>query len=359
MRNYDFFISHSTKDVVAANELVKKLESKNYKCFIAPRDIDSGAFFAEEIIDAIDNSKIILLLYSKHSMASTMVLNEITAAVSRSKIVIQIRLEDIALSKALEFFIGSMQWLDSYNQISDKCIDEICAKFVDSKDEIEKTEQEAKESREARENEDFDIVALTNKEALKRGYTKNELLMKDIEIDFLCIPKEKFIIDDEIEGTFDDWKRVFFIAEDISCYLFSGNDIVGYGEVYPVKDSCYQELIKGEKIIDLDMLDTYVFGGDFNIYIGMFGVIPSFDFQTSYIPIFDWFVKKITSWKNDNINVKNIGISVYSDVLEEILKKFGFKYVGLNPAKGKIYETTYENFINNELISKRYKGILE
>lgn len=357
MKKYDFFISHSTTDANEANKLVEKLESKGFKCFIAPRNIDSGSFFAEEIIDAIDNSKLIILLYSEHSKRSNYVFNEITAATSRNKKIIQVRLENIPLTKGLEFLIGSVQWLDSYKHITDDCANGICTLFNASKDDLDEIEKQVEKEKIEQDSKPMELKVVSHSQALEMGYTKTQIIMKEIEIDFLCIPKEKYIIDDEIEGTIEDWEQVSFIADDISCSLMNGNNIIGYSEVYPVKDESYEKLIKGEEIINLDMTATYVFGGNFNIYIGMIGVIPDFDHQTSYVPIVDWLINKFSDWKKRNINIKNIGISVYSDVLEDIVKIFGFKFVGLNPAKGKIYETSIDELRQNEIIAKRYKDI--
>lgn len=357
MKKYDFFISHSTTDANEANKLVEKLESKGFSCFIAPRNIDSGSFFAEEIIDAIDNSKVIILLYSEYSKKSNYVFNEITAAASRNKKIIQVRLENIPLTKGLEFLIGSVQWLDSYKHITDDCANGICTLFDASKDDLVKIEQQVEKARKEENSKPLGLEVVSHSRALEMGYTKNQIIMKEIEIDFLCIPKEKFVIDDEIEGTFEDWERVAFIADDISCLLHNGSNIIGYSEVYPVKDESYIDLIRGKEIINLDMTATYVFGGNFNVYIGMIGIVPDFDYQTSYVPLVDWLINKFSDWKKRNINVKNIGISVYSDVLEDIVKIFGFRFVGLNPAKGKIYEISIDDLRQNEIISQRYKDI--
>ena len=37
--------------------------------------------------------------------------------------------------------------------------------------------------------------------------------------------------------------------------------------MYPVKDTAYEELINGKKIMRPDMVDLYAFGGEFDIYI--------------------------------------------------------------------------------------------
>lgn len=40
-----------------------------------------------------------------------------------------------------------------------------------------------------------------------------------------------------------------------------------------------------------------------------------------------------------------LGISVYSSLVEKFVTKLGFKFVGYNPAKGKIFETSAEEYL--------------
>lgn len=95
-------------------------------------------------------------------------------------------------------------------------------------------------------------------------------------------------------------------------------------------------------------------GGTFDIYIAMIGIAPENANQNNYLMIFDWIFNHIVEWREDDIQVDRIGISVYSDTLEKFIIRFGFEFKGLNPAKGKIYETTLSNLKNNPFIKKRY-----
>lgn len=70
--------------------------------------------------------------------------------------------------------------------------------------------------------------------------------------------------------------------------------------------------------------------------------------------VFDWIFKYLDEWDEDDIHVKRVGISVYSDILEKIVKRFGFEYKGLNPARGKVFEASCETLKANSIIRKRY-----
>ena len=58
------FISHSSKDAEIAREVCDLLEQQSCTCFLAPRNIRSGYEYAEEIVNGIDSSDILLLLLS-------------------------------------------------------------------------------------------------------------------------------------------------------------------------------------------------------------------------------------------------------------------------------------------------------
>ncbi len=118
------FISHSSTDAMVAGEICDLIESKGKKCFIAPRDIAIGKEYAEEIMNGIDNSEVMVLLMSNAANRSPHVLREVERAVSKSIPVVVYKLEDVELSKSMEYFLMTHQWIDTkkkddYSEIID------------------------------------------------------------------------------------------------------------------------------------------------------------------------------------------------------------------------------------------------
>ncbi len=107
------FISHSSKNAEIAHELCTVIESNGSQCFLAPRNIRSGYEYASEIINGIDRSDAMLLVLSKEINDSPHVLREIERAVSKSIPIIVYKLEEVALSKSLEYFLMTHQWLNA------------------------------------------------------------------------------------------------------------------------------------------------------------------------------------------------------------------------------------------------------
>jgi hypothetical protein len=65
------------------------------------------------IVDAIDSSSIFVLVLSPASNDSPQVIREVQRAAGRDIPLVALRIADISLSKSMEFFISSHQWLDA------------------------------------------------------------------------------------------------------------------------------------------------------------------------------------------------------------------------------------------------------
>ena len=65
-------------------------------------------------MDGINDSRVMLLVFSRHSNRSPHVWREVERAVSRNIPLLQLRLEDIRPSRALELFVSSSHWLDAF-----------------------------------------------------------------------------------------------------------------------------------------------------------------------------------------------------------------------------------------------------
>ncbi len=110
---HDVFISYSSKDKVIADAVCARLEARGIRCWIAPRDVQPGQPYGEEIIDAIQGSKTMVLVFSSNANASPHIPKEIERAVSHGVSIIPLRVEAVAPGKSLDYFISSVHWLDA------------------------------------------------------------------------------------------------------------------------------------------------------------------------------------------------------------------------------------------------------
>lgn len=107
------FISYASQDAAVANAVVEALERSGVGCWIAPRDVVPGAFYADEIVHAIDAARAVVLVLSQNGAASKHVLREVERAASRGHPLVSIRIDKAPLPAGLEYFLNTSQWLDA------------------------------------------------------------------------------------------------------------------------------------------------------------------------------------------------------------------------------------------------------
>jgi dienelactone hydrolase len=122
----DVFISYSSIDKDAAEKVCSILEENGMSCWMAPRNITPGVPFSEAIIDGIKSSKVFVLIYSSNSNNSAQVIREVDRAVHNGLSIINLRLEDVPLSKQLEYYISSVHWLDAVTPPLEQHIHQLC-----------------------------------------------------------------------------------------------------------------------------------------------------------------------------------------------------------------------------------------
>jgi hypothetical protein len=110
---HDLFISYSSHDRSVADAICAKLEAEKIRCWIAPRDVLAGTAYAEALIDGISGARAFVLVFSAHSNTSPQVLREVDRAVHLGLPIVPFRIEEVALSKAMEFFVSVPHWLDA------------------------------------------------------------------------------------------------------------------------------------------------------------------------------------------------------------------------------------------------------
>lgn len=120
------FICHSSKDKHVADAVCAALEAQRIPCWIAPRDILAGEEYGKSIIDALTSCQIVILIFSAHANDSPQVRREIERAVSKGKIIVPFRIEDVLPSDAMEFALSNTHWLDALTPPLERYILDLC-----------------------------------------------------------------------------------------------------------------------------------------------------------------------------------------------------------------------------------------
>lgn len=108
----DVFVSYASHDAPVANMLVEALEIHGLRCWIAPRNVVPGSLYADEIVGAINDAKVVVLVLSEHAVASSHVGKEIERASSKRRRIIALRIDSASLNRAFEYFLSESQWID-------------------------------------------------------------------------------------------------------------------------------------------------------------------------------------------------------------------------------------------------------
>jgi len=107
------FISYASQDVTAADAVVRALEGQGIACWIAPRDVTPGEFYADAIVRALNASRLLVLVLTENAVISPHVLREVERTSSKRHPIISIRIGVNALSPSLEYFLSASHWLDA------------------------------------------------------------------------------------------------------------------------------------------------------------------------------------------------------------------------------------------------------
>lgn len=108
------FLSYASEDKAVASGVLRALEGAGVGCWMAPRDVVPGTPYPLAILEAIQSSRLLVLVFSAHSDASPQVLREVERAVSKGLAVIPYRIQDLPPSGAMEYLIGTTHWLDAF-----------------------------------------------------------------------------------------------------------------------------------------------------------------------------------------------------------------------------------------------------
>jgi hypothetical protein len=95
------FISYASQDANVAAALVEALERLGIPCWIAPRDVEVGALYADAIVRAIGGAKAFVLVLSESAIASSHVGKEVERASSKRRPIFALRIDTAPLTLRL------------------------------------------------------------------------------------------------------------------------------------------------------------------------------------------------------------------------------------------------------------------
>ena len=111
---YDVFISYSSHDQKVVEGLTAYLEQHNIRCFVAYRDIPLGEVWAKAIVEALEESRMMLVVFSKDFNNSGQVDREIEIASEDKKPILTFRIADDTFKGAKKYYLKNINWIDAF-----------------------------------------------------------------------------------------------------------------------------------------------------------------------------------------------------------------------------------------------------
>ena len=111
---YDVFISYSSVDQKIAEGVCAYLEQHGVRCFVAYRDIPRSKVWAGVIVEALEQSHMMIVLFSKHFNKSEQVEREIELAAEQKMPILTFRLSGDAFSGAKKYYLQNLNWIDAF-----------------------------------------------------------------------------------------------------------------------------------------------------------------------------------------------------------------------------------------------------
>lgn len=110
---FDVFISYSHVDKATADATCATLEQAGIRCWIAPRDIMPGDEWGAAIVKAIDQCRAMVLIFSASANSSKQIRREVERAIHAGATIIPVRIENVAPTEAMAYFMSTVHWLDA------------------------------------------------------------------------------------------------------------------------------------------------------------------------------------------------------------------------------------------------------
>ena len=126
---YDVFISYSSKDQKVVEAMCAYLEQYKVRWFVAYREIPKGVVWARAIVEALDESKMMVVVFSEEFNMSDHVDREIELASEDKKPILTFRVSDVMFKGAKKYYLKNINWIDAFphpETMFDSLLDNVC-----------------------------------------------------------------------------------------------------------------------------------------------------------------------------------------------------------------------------------------
>lgn len=109
------FLSFASEDVEIAREIHQGLQNEGVACWIFLESIPAGQIWSEVIVEAIEQSKALVVLVSPASQQSTHCLRELNLADAAYLPLVSVRVQNAPLNRKFNYYLATYQHFDAWN----------------------------------------------------------------------------------------------------------------------------------------------------------------------------------------------------------------------------------------------------
>ena len=118
----EVFISYASEDRSRILDLVERLRKADVSVWIDQMGIEGATMWTQEIVEAIDNCKVLILAISPSSTESENVVKELALASERRKKILPVCLESSGIPKSMEYQLAGIQRVDYFLNQEDQAV---------------------------------------------------------------------------------------------------------------------------------------------------------------------------------------------------------------------------------------------
>lgn len=127
------YISYDDKDLNIAQKASHVLEDNGCSCWF--KDRDAGINVVEDVVNAIRDSNLFILIFSKNSADSKFVTSEVDYAFTHDIPLLVFRVDNTDLDGGLEYYLDNKAWMDAFSTQKDKWdeLTDVCLRILDGR----------------------------------------------------------------------------------------------------------------------------------------------------------------------------------------------------------------------------------
>lgn len=130
-RTKGVFISHHRDTCEGLTvEVSNHLYAQDISCWYAERDVEMSRNYTERILEAIRNCDLFVLLLNEHANKSRHVLREVNIAMSHTKPIVIIHLDDCVPNDSIAYVSSILQMISIRESNMERCVQRICGEII-------------------------------------------------------------------------------------------------------------------------------------------------------------------------------------------------------------------------------------